>query len=189
MFNQEKKIETFSSVLSLVNKLIITPRLHTEYFQRYQVLYKSDNSGVSKLIYCETVDSYRDVTELDLMELQVELMMREQIDSKNFSILSQALMNYLHVYNNTHNVEKLYDKSQDTEEEILLDIIYRQYKNNDYVEPKTILAEFGLKPNQFKRYDQKLAKILTNEGFVKSIKKKNNIRFTVYSKVQQVQQV
>lgn len=177
----ENKTVTYNTPLDLVKHFVINEDLHIKYFQNFQLLYTHDGKS-PKLIYFENVETYRDVTDLDLMELQIELMLVENINVRNFSILSQALINYLHRYNTSTKYQKVYDFTQNTEEEVLIELIHRHFEKYGYVEVRKLLEDFGLNFTQFKKYDKKLAKLLSTEGFVKSRKTMNKIKYTVYQK-------
>lgn len=177
----ENKTTTYNTPLDLLKHFVINADLHIRYFKNYQLLYTHDGKS-PKLIYFEDVDNYRDVTDLDLMDLQVELMLNENINVRNFSILSQALINYLHKYNKDTNFEKIYDFTQNTEEEVLLELVYKHFEKYGYVEVRKLLEDFGLNSTQFKRYDKKLSKMLLSEGFEKSRKTMNKVKYTVYLK-------
>lgn len=178
--NYSRKLHIYTSPLQLAKEFINKSELRIKYFDAYQICYSRDDSISPKLIIINSLDTYRDVTQTDLMDLQLALMLNENIDVKSFSILTQALINTIYHHNKINNIEKIYDETQDIEKEMLVNIIYKLHAQHTYVKTKDVLAEFGLSPQQYKRYDQKLAKIFKEENFVKKIKKTNNIRTTVY---------
>lgn len=179
-------LRMFKTPLELTQEFYDKPHMREKYFPNYELLYPSENGTkkqVLKLILVENDDNYREVTHIDLTDLQTELMLSEKINVKSFYLLSSALVNYirrLDLENNRKIRRKVLDVF--TEDEVLLDICENVNDEFGYVIPAKVLEKFGLKPRDYKKYDKKLSQILLKNGFTKTRKTINKVKYTIYQR-------
>ncbi len=178
-------LKMFRTPLELTQEFYDKPEMREKYFANYELLYPSekDKEQVLKLILVDAQNNYREVTNIDLVDLQTELMLSEKINVKSFYILSSALVNYIRRLDKENDRKPRVNIDESfTEDDLLLDLAEKSYENFGYVIPAKVLEDFGLQPKDYKKYDKKLAQILLQHGFTKTRRTMNKVKYTIYER-------